>query len=430
MAPHVSVRMTVKSPAWLNPWRLACVLAGCALSCAALAQQSPPVHASDAEVARHPTTAQALDAAWRRSLEWVESRGRQNLAQAQQRVADTWLAAPASLELSQREGRGAAAEGSRETDIGLALPLWRVGQRQRNAESAQAESAWADAAAQAARLKLAALVREQASRLRLAEAEAEQTAKHRQLLEALSADVERRVKAGDLAPADALAARADMLAAWSLEQDAKQALSAQRTAWTLLTGLTVAPQPEELHAEGEAKLDEHIEAQLAEAAIARARHRIAQAQAERAAPPELGIGLRQERPGLGQARQHSVALSLRVPFGTQVHNQPRMAIALNEEEMALAARQRLRQQLEAELELARSHLAASRAQAKAEQERAALLSERAQWLNKSFQAGESSLPELLRAMAAAAQASVASTRQQAALAQAQARLQQALGQLP
>jgi outer membrane protein TolC len=376
--------------------------------------------------------AQALDAAWTRSLESAEATGRQRQAQAEQRVAGAWLAGAPTLELSQRQGRGAAADGSRETELGVALPLWRFGQRQQNAQTAQAESDWAAAAERAARLRLAAQLRDQASRLRLAEADALQASQQRQLLEELSADVERRVRAGDLAPADAMAARADMLSARTLEREAQQALVAQRSAWALLTGLPMLPEPEpeSIEAVGEVILAQHAEAQLADAVVQRSRQRVAQVQAQRGAPPELGVGVRQERPGLGQAQQHSVALSLRIPFGTETHSQPRLAAALAEQDLALMGQQRLRLQLEAELALARSHLAGTSAQADAEGQRAALLRERAQLLKKSFQAGESSLPELLRAMAAAAQADAASARQRAALVQAQARLQQALGQLP
>jgi outer membrane protein TolC len=374
--------------------------------------------------------AQALDAAWTRSLESAEATGRQRQAQAEQRVAGTWLAGAPTLELSQREGRGSAADGSRETEVGIALPLWRFGQRQQNAQTAQAESDWAAAAERAARLRLAAQLRDQAGRLRLAEADVQQASQQRQLLEELSADVARRVKAGDLAPADAMAAKADMLSARALEREAQQSLATQRSAWALLTGSSVLPEPESIAAEGETSLEQHAEAQLAHAVVQRSRQRVAQVQAQRGAPPELGIGVRQERPGLGQAQQHSVALSLRVPFGTETHSQPRLAAALAEQDLALMNQQRLRLQLEAELALARSQLAATTAQADAEGERAALLRERAQLLKKSFQAGESSLPELLRATAAAAQAEAASARQHAALAQARARLQQALGQLP
>jgi len=427
----------MKSPPWLTPWRVACVIAGGALGCSALAQ--PPsirTPASAAAAVRaatgvRPTMAQALDAAWTRSLYAVEARGRQTHAQAELRVAEAWLAGAPTLELAQREGRGTAADGARETDVGVALPLWRLGQRQQQKDAADAESAWASAAERAARLRLAAQVRDLANQLKRSEAEWQEAAQQRQLLDQLSADVERRVKAGDLAPSDAMAAKADMLAARVLEREAQQAYVAQRSAWTLLTGLAAAPETDEVRVQATAAtLDEHAEAQLAEAAVQRASHRLAQAQAQRGAPPELGIGLRQERPGLGQPRQNSVALSLRMPFGTQTQSLPGLAAAMAEQDLAFAVQQRLRLQLEAELTLAQGHLAASQAQAQAQQERVALLRERAQLLQKSFQAGESSLPELLRALAAAGQASTAHARQQAVLGQAQARLHQALGQLP
>jgi outer membrane protein TolC len=374
--------------------------------------------------------AQALDAAWTRSLESAEATGRQRQAQAEQRVAGTWLAGAPTLELSQREGRGSAADGSREAEVGVGLPLWRFGQRDQNAQTAQAESDWAAAAERAARLRLAARLRDQACRLRIAEADVLQAAQQRQLLEKLSADVERRVKAGDLAPADAMAAKADLLWARALEREAQQSLATQQSAWALLTGTSVLPELEPIAAAGEASLEQHAEALLADALVQRSRQRVAQVQAQRGAPPELGISVRQERPGLGQPQQNSVALSLRVPFGTDTHSQPRLAAALAEQDMALMNQQRLHLQLEAELALARSQLASATAQAETEGERAALLRERAQLLTMSFHAGESSLPELLRAMAAAAQAETASARHRAAVAQAQARLQQALGQLP
>jgi len=376
--------------------------------------------------------AQALDAAWARSLEAAEASGRQRRLQAEQRVADSWLAAPPALALSQREGQGAAADGVRETEVGVALPLWRLGQRQRNQESAQAESQWQAAAQQAARLRLAALLRDQVGRLRLAEADVWQATQQRRLFETLSDDVERRVRAGDLAPADAMAAKADLLASQTLERDASQAVDTQRSAWRLLTGWAATPEPDallDLPSEDTA-LAQHPEAQLAEAAVQRARSRVAQAHAQRGLPPELGIGMRQERPGSGQARQNTVALSLRVPFGTDTHSQPAIAAALAEQDLALVTQERIRRQLTADLELARRQLDRSEAQVAAGQEQATLLRERTNLLNHAFQAGESPLPELLRAMGASAQAEIASARQQAALAQARARLQQALGVMP
>lgn len=418
---------------WSPPWRLACVLAGCALGCPAPAQPLkpavPPPTAASAPAAL-PTLAQVLDAAWARSLEGVEARGRQAQARAEEDRAAAWLAGAPTLELSRREGRGAAAAGSRETEVGLALPLWRPGQRRQQVRRAQTEAGWALAAERAARLRLAAQLRDLAARVQLAEADARQSTQQRQLLEALAQDVERRVRAGDLAPADALAARAELLAARSLEDESRQALAAQRSDWLLLSGSPQLPQPETAAPPAQADLERHAEAQLAEAEIERARQRVAQLQARRLVAPELGLGLRQEQPGRGQSSQHSLALALKLPLGAEPQQQAELAAALAEQDLALRAQQRLRAQLAAELDLARGQLATRQAQAEAEEARAALLRERARLLQRAFQAGEAALPELLRALGAAAQAEAAAARQHAARAQAQGRLQHAFGQLP
>jgi cobalt-zinc-cadmium efflux system outer membrane protein len=58
------------------------------------------------------------------------------------------------------------------------------------------------------------------------------------------------------------------------------------------------------------------------------------------------------------------------------------------------------------------------------------LRERAAHLDKAFRAGEAALPDLLRALSAAAQAELAHARQQAALGVAFARLQYAQGVNP
>ena len=70
------------------------------------------------------------------------------------------------------------------------------------------------------------------------------------------------------------------------------------------------------------------------------------------------------------------------------------------------------------------------AQLEAERQRSALLRERASLIDRSFKAGETPLPELLRALAAATQADTSFARQQVALGLALARLQQSLGILP
>ena len=86
--------------------------------------------------------------------------------------------------------------------------------------------------------------------------------------------------------------------------------------------------------------------------------------------------------------------------------------------------------LESDVALAREAVRAAEVQREAGTTRARLLRERAELVGKSFDVGETPLPDLLRALAAAAEADAALARHTAALGLARARLQQALGLLP
>jgi outer membrane protein, heavy metal efflux system len=132
----------------------------------------------------------------------------------------------------------------------------------------------------------------------------------------------------------------------------------------------------------------------------------------------------------GQAAQGSVAVALRLPFGTDARNVPLEAAAASELDLAETQVQRLHERLLSEAATARHAESSAQAQLQAETARARLLRERAVLIDASFRAGETPLPELLRALAAAAQADAAVARQSTALGLAQARLQQTLGQLP
>lgn len=419
----------MKPHPWLVPWLAGGALAVSALSCAAQAQLPTPLP-SAALAASRPSLAQAVDAAWQRSAEATQAQGQQRQARAEQAVAGSWLAAPPALQLAQREGRGNAADGLRETEVGVALPLWRYGARATAGQAAQAELDWSAAAEQAARLHVAGQVREAWGQLAAAEAQQRLAELQSQLLGRLADDVDRRVKAGDLAPADALAARADWLDSQAQATEAGHRLRSQQAQWQLLTGLALPAQAEEPKPSAFDLADSHPELQLAARAVERAQRKLALAQAQRDGGPELGVSLRQERAGQGIPAQSSVGITLRLPFGTETHAQPRIAAALAEVDLALTQQQRARDRLTAELELARSQLQAAEAQGRLESQRAKLLRERSTHIDKSFKAGESPLPELLRALSAAAQAEAASERQQAQLRLAQARLQQAQGLLP
>lgn len=407
----------------------------CALICLALvaptsgrAQESKQV--ASAAAAGTLTLNQALEVAWQRSLEASESRGRYARAEADQTVTQSWLAGAPAVSIGQREGRAGAPAGSRETELELALPLWRLGQRTAGGQLAQSQLGWTHATEQAERLRLAGRLREAIGALHLAEAESQQVERHVQDLGQLTQDVERRVRAGDLAPSDALAARSEWLAAQAQLSAARQALGVQQAHWHLLTGIA----PLKLHtslAPSLAQLpDTHPELVLASAAVDLGQRRADLARFQRPDSPELSLGIRQERPGKGAGLQSSVMVALRVPVGGQVYQQPHIAAALGELDMAQTQAQRTRERLTAEVALAQRQLGLSQAQLQAERERAQLLAERARLIDKSFRAGETALPDMLRALAAAVSAESASARQQINHQTAIDRLEQALGLLP
>ncbi len=397
-------------------------------------RERPPSIASSASTsATRLTLADALERAWQRAVSARESDAQRQRAGAERDAATALWAASPALELSHRDDRWTNSTGGRETEVGVAVPLWLPGQRQARHAAAASAVALADASARVARLRLAGELREAAWSIVAALAEVAQAealvASNRELAE----DVERRVRAGDLARADALVARAEQLAAQAQRAEALQRLQTARARWALLTGTTAGPDVDGQGATddpGGATSAAHPELALARLHTEQARQQLELLRRSRRDATELTLGLRQDTPGGAEPSRTSVVVGLRLPFGTDDRNRPREAAALGELDVAQTAEQRLRDRLDGDLSAAREALHATRGQVEAEAARAKLLRERADLIDKSFRAGETPLPDQLRALAAATQADSAHARQTAALGLAHARLQQALGRLP
>ena len=428
------------------PWLSACAIAGGlaggpvwaqpAASSAGSRAAFPALSDPASDLATGSVTLRAaLDAAWQRAVAARESEGQRRRAEADRAAAGSFWAAPPSVELSHRSDRLHRNTGGRETEIGVAVPLWLPGQRVARAGTADAAAAQALAAEQVARLRLAGELRDAAWQIAAAQAEVAQADTQAQGLKQLAGDVERRVRAGDLARADALAAQAEQLAAAALQAEVRLRLQAARARWALLTGLTSAPDLTATTndvAPGSAELHPvpHPEIQLASQSTELARQRVELMRRSRRDAPELTVGVRQDAPGRAEAAQGSLVIGLRLPFGTDDRNRPLEAAALSELDVAQTHEQRLRERVDSETAAARDALRSAQAQRDTEAARGGLLRERATLIDKSFRAGETPLPDLLRALAAAAQADSAAARQTAALGFARARLQQSLGLLP
>lgn len=369
--------------------------------------------------------AAAVEAAWKRSVQLKSAEGHLELASAQQSAAQSLWAAPPSVELSHRSGTSDSA--NRESEVGLAWPLLLPGQRSARLSAADAERSVAEATLAAAKLRLAGEVREAAWAVVAREAELSVAARRARGLEELASDVERRVKAGDLARVDALAARAELLAAEAAAGEARLRHATARSQWKQLTGMDSVADPEETVRPAATS---HPEAALAALAAQGARSRYEVVRASRMEPPELAVRYRRETPGGGLPIDSSIGVAIRIPLGTADRNLPREKAALGELETAKAEEQRQQRKLEGEASTAALGVRVAEGQVRAEEKRTELLRERAALIDKSFRAGESALPELLRATAAAVQAEAALASQRAALGLARARVNQINGLLP
>lgn len=417
--------------------------AGCTLSCAlvgaAVAQSNAAPSLSSMESPMAPTLAQAVEAAWQRATQAREAEGQTQRAAAEGVAISSLWAAPPALEFSYRDDRWQTSAGRREAEAGLAWPLWLPGQRNARGAAVDADVELSQAAVQAGRLHFAGLVREAAWGVAAQKAESNLADAQVRSLQEISDDVRRRVKAGDLAHADALAAQSEALAAQSVQLAARQRLSASQSQWMTLTGIALAPDLTSVPvSDGAAAspggahfaVETHPDARVAALTVERARKRLDVVAATRRDPPELLLRIRQDIPGRGESAQNSIGVGVRIPLGTASRNQPLQAAALSELDVALTTRQRTEERLAADAAMARAAVHTAEQQLEAERQRSALLRERATLIDRSFKAGETPLPELLRALAAATQADTSFAHQQVALGLARARLQQSLGILP
>lgn len=417
--------------------------AGCTLSCAlvgaAVAQSNAAPSLSATASPMAPTLAQAVEAAWQRATQAREAEGQTQRAAAERVAISSLWAAPPALEFSYRDDRWQTSAGRREAEAGLAWPLWLPGQRNARGAAVDADVELSQAAAQAGRLHYAGLVREAAWGIAAQKAEADLADAQVRSLQAIADDVRRRVKAGDLAHADALAAQSEVLAAQSAQLVARQRLSASLSQWMTLTGIALAPDLTSVPvSDGAAAspggvhfaVETHPDARVAALTVERARKRLDVVTATRRDPPELLLRIRQDIPGRGESAQNSIGVGVRIPLGTASRNQPLQAAALSELDVALTTKQRTEERLAADAAMAQAAVHTAEQQLEAERQRSALLRERATLIDRSFKAGETPLPELLRALAAATQADTSLARQQVALGLARARLQQSLGILP
>lgn len=379
------------------------------------------------------TLKQAFDAAWLRQPEAASGELYRQAAQGRREAAQSWTAEPAALELSAQTDRLGRNQGSRELELGVAVPLWLPGERGRSLALAEAQLGAVDSRSAAAQWRLAGSLREAWWGLHRARLDTGLARARQHSAERLASDVARRVAAGELAKADQTQAEG-VLAAAQAELAAGQA--SETLAEQALRALTGQAPPAELGSDAEpaaasAPADDAHPAlrELSDRALLAERARDL-AGVQRRANPELSLATARDRGAFGERYGQTVTLGLRFPLGSGGANQAKRATAGAELVEAQAQLSLERQRLAGDLAGARARLGAAHAAAEAAGRRAALARETRGFIEKSFRAGETDLPGRLRVELEAVEAERQALHARLNVNQAISALNQALGLLP
>ncbi|MCY7316749.1 MAG: TolC family protein [Rubrivivax sp.] len=377
--------------------------------------------------------ADAFAAAWARHPAARSAGAARDAVALQQSAAARLLPEPASLGLGYRADKPyGSSQGARETEAEIALPLWLPGQRAALRRAADAGALQLERRLQAQRWQLAGELRELWWEARLKGAEADLAAQQLAAASALAADVERRVKAGDMARLDLNQAQSAQQAARIVSAQAIALRQASLRQWLTLTGLQALPAAAEraVDHDSAAPAMTHPALGLLQARAALASASADKARAGRYASPELGLTVTRDRSVAAEPYARSARIGLRIPLGSNSGAD-------------IDALQALTDKAEAEAEWAQeaSRLAAAQAQARQDlqlhsdavqlvQERLRLADDTLALQQRAFQLGHIDLPTRLQAQTERVDAELQAARAAVELQRAASRLNQALGVVP
>ena len=337
----------------------------------------------EAALAAHPQSGELV--AREREAEAWAARGRQ------------WLAAAPALYFSYLNDAPRDDWGQRQYDLGLDLPLWRVGQRDAVRSLASSANRESGAAAAALRLEVAGLLRGALWDIAAAVSAMAAARDAEGLARELVRVVERLNSSGDLPRADLLLARATLL---EREQAVVAAeanlLDAERT-YRSLTRLEARPAsfaeaPSELHELAVA----HPFIALAEAGVLRAEANRELVDREVRGPLTLSIGPHREIDPFTTVPRDSVVVALNMPVGGKSYGGTQTAQARREAAAAVAERGELLRRLDLDLHEAEHTLLVLERSTLLADERNSLTAQQLSMAQTAFAQGEIELRELIR----------------------------------
>lgn len=376
--------------------------------------------------ARADDMRQVLESAWARNAPLAALTARRAEILARKRAAGRLTPGPPVLGVGHLNGYVTGDDGYREYDVELGTPLWLPGEGTAIRRVADAELDQLAAELVVARLAVAGEVRDAYWRYRLAAVAAEVARRRLDAARALEGDLDRQVRAGQVARADLLLAVAETADARAILSTADASATQARLAFQALTG--AAPPADLAEPEVPAQADANHPRLIAlrrTVDVSEATNSLLKVQ-DRDSPEVALLGV-VERELANDPYDKRIGIRVVIPFATEGRNEPRRKANAVERTRALAELRATDFQIRTDVGQAEADLASAKERETLAGERYRAFAERLELVERSVRAGEGGLVELIRARANLFEADTARLQNQIAVMQARSRLNQALG---
>lgn len=330
----------------------------------------------------------------------LEGPAREAEARDMNALGESWIAGRPSVQLDAIDDRLLNDLGQRELTWGVAMPLWRPGERRAmQARGAQYEAqyaAWEDAFT----LDIAGQLRSALANMAEADAvlAAEQlaTADARELVRI----AELRFAAGDIAERELLQARALLLSQQRNELAAEAGRVDAERLYAMLTGLQARPAslPQEVIAAQDQVPESHPLLRLLQAQVEVADAEIDKAMADARGAPTLAVGTRRQRAGLFADYEDALAVSLNIPLGGRAHVNAATSAERRSKVDAEVRRATARRALDLQLHEVEHELFVLSQSLPLSEEQARLARQQWEMARAAFQAGETDTSQVVIAL--------------------------------
>lgn len=373
------------------------------------------------------TLHEALESAWNRQPAQRAQTARLSELEAKRQATTNLTPQPTSISLGQRTDQIGSNVGQRQTDIEFSAPLWLPGQRDSQRALVEAETGRFSATQIYTKWRLAGEVRDLWWTTRLAQSEKDLANQRVASAQKLLSDVERRVKAGDLARVDANRVNVELQTANIALKEAQAKAFRALQQFSALTGLTSLPQETETAGQ---QVPENHPQKLAAQSLVLAQKRLNLIRSTPRDAPELSLGVTHQKDIANDPYNNSVSLKFKIPFASDAINQQRLAFVQAEQAEAEAEQSLENARIEAEISSANFELEQAKATTTIAESRFNTALDTQQLLDRSFNLGESDLPTRLLAEAARFEAERNLIKARLETGRAISKVNQALGVLP